>query len=180
MRTPRLGAPKSALGNHPDENHVLWQIPIQFPAWGLADTREDFTVFARWNMAGPMEPYQMSFGGGPRPEASVTLRPTRNHVVIVVIRSLIGEVGERGIRLATQPTDLRVDAPKDAARLLDLGAIWNMASERVNFPPGTHWLTVELRVGPAVVDRAGYRLHVPGPGEDNASFVLTRIGVAAA
>jgi hypothetical protein len=171
VATPTLCEPVAAHGNLPGENHVLWQIPVEFRRWGLADTRADYTVHLRWHY-GPITPYQMTFAGGRRPEASEVLRPTITRVVPIVIHSLVGET----VRLSTDPSIAPVEAPKDKARLLDLGVFWNMASERVDFPPGKHWLTLELRVGQEQVASGAYRLEVPRSGEDNSRLVLARAG----
>lgn len=169
---PKLGDPVAARGNLPGERHVLWQIPIVFRRWGFTDGRADFSVFLRWQF-GPMAPYQMMFAGGRAPERNAALRSTDPRVIPLVIRSEVGE----SVRLSTDPNIARVDAPKGKARLLDLGVFWDMASERVDFPPGTHWLTVELRVGDALVSSGSYRLEVPCKDEDNSRFRLLRAGV---
>ena len=167
VATPFFGNPVAAPGNHPDEDHVLWQIPISFRRWRLPETRDDFSVYLHWHFSDRPGPYQMALCGGRRPLAQSALRPTLGLVVPIAIRSTIGE----RVRLATQP-DLLVDAPRDVARLLDLGVLWEMASPRIDFPPGTNWITLELRRGTTMIASAPFRLNVPNTSDDNARFEL--------
>jgi hypothetical protein len=168
VKSPWLGSAHRAPGNHPGEDHILLQIPVRFRRFGVAEYRDDFSAHLRWQG----REHELMFGGGPRPESHFPLRRTRARVVLVAVRSLTSEVGENGVRLATEPSDLRVDAPPFAARLLDVGAIWNMRSPRVDFPPGSHGVDIEIRYGASVVHCARYRLQVPKWGEDNGEFSL--------
>jgi hypothetical protein len=162
MARPHLREPTEAPSNLPSENHLLWNVPVEF-GWGLRDPHP-YTVFLRWNGDG----YQLVFSGERAPRREVVLPSPLRYVVPVVIRSLIGEPE---VRLSTEPGIFPIEAPKGIARLVDLNSFWGMAGPRVDFPPGRHWVTIELRDGANVIP-FDYELRVPEVGENNAGFRL--------
>lgn len=101
------------------------------------------------------------------PQAQTTLRVGEDdQPVSIVVR------GEADAMVSGDPVHRpHFPLPQYVARISDENALIHR-TQFTDLVPGIHRLTLRVLSGATEVAARSYRLHVPGPGEDNSGFVL--------